>query len=243
MNTSGRSWPVAESTVLALHYEMISYLSTRCGHKREAVVSLLEELGFNTGVRLVERLLWNKPRIWEHRECVKFICKELWTYLFHKQADRLQTNRRGGYLIFDSALPWLKRVPRTSDAPMVPTFAPTGDASSAGVDTLGDGDNVTTYNLIPPPKPITLKSLEPSSAAPDTGTSRTFDDPNANILITGPLILSDPSVHLAFACGLLRGVLTNLGLPCQVFSETTSPPSCSFQMRIIMSKNEDYPNL
>lgn len=63
----------------------------------EIHLTRLEEAGFTIGLRLVERLVLSRPRFWDQRECVKFICKDLWSMLFQKQADRLQTNRKVRY--------------------------------------------------------------------------------------------------------------------------------------------------
>ncbi|KAF7458642.1 transport protein particle (trapp) component, bet3 protein [Cryptosporidium felis] len=73
---------------------------------RELSMSALEESGFYLGIRIVERIN-------DQKEIIKFICKELWSFMFLKQADRLKTNKRGGYAIFDSNLLWLTRLPST----------------------------------------------------------------------------------------------------------------------------------
>merc|ERR1712032_388315 len=39
---------------------------------------------------------------------MKYVCKELWTFLFRKPANRLQTDRRGNYIIHDTAFRWLE---------------------------------------------------------------------------------------------------------------------------------------
>ncbi|MCO5548617.1 hypothetical protein L7F22_002077 [Adiantum nelumboides] len=38
--------------------------------------------------------------------------------------------------------------------------------------------------------------------------------------------------YLYFPCGLIRGALTNLGVPCDVSAEVASLPACSFIIRI-----------
>eukprot|EP00250_Pteridium_aquilinum_P032880 c487_g1_i1 orf=108-653(+) len=38
--------------------------------------------------------------------------------------------------------------------------------------------------------------------------------------------------YLYFPCGLIRGALTNLGVPCDVSAEVASLPACSFIVRI-----------
>nr|ABK24511.1 unknown [Picea sitchensis] len=39
-------------------------------------------------------------------------------------------------------------------------------------------------------------------------------------------------MHLYFPCGIIRGALTNLGVPCQVSAEVANLPACSFVIRI-----------
>ncbi|EAZ51443.1 Trafficking protein particle complex subunit 6B, partial [Cryptosporidium parvum Iowa II] len=83
---------------------------------RELSMSTLEESGFYLGIRLVERLSVFRHRIYDQKEIIKFICKDLWNFIFLKQADRLKTNRRGGYAILDNELIWLSKLPSSISA-------------------------------------------------------------------------------------------------------------------------------
>jgi hypothetical protein len=38
--------------------------------------------------------------------------------------------------------------------------------------------------------------------------------------------------YLIFPCGLIRGALANLGVPCEVVAEVTTLPGCKFQVSI-----------
>jgi hypothetical protein len=40
------------------------------------------------------------------------------------------------------------------------------------------------------------------------------------------------SMLLYFPCGIIRGALTNLGIPCAVSADMSSLPACSFVVRI-----------
>ncbi|KAK4746164.1 hypothetical protein SAY87_012476 [Trapa incisa] len=40
------------------------------------------------------------------------------------------------------------------------------------------------------------------------------------------------SMHLYFPCGIIRGALSNLGIPCAVSADISSLPACSFVIRI-----------
>eukprot|EP00392_Amoebophrya_sp_AT5.2_P007533 g7548.t1 len=57
-------------------------------------------LGEKTARQLLRK---NKKVISEHRDAAKFVCREMWTFCFGKQADRLQINRdTGGFVIWDN---------------------------------------------------------------------------------------------------------------------------------------------
>ena len=56
----------------------------------------IEAIGFQVGVRLVERYTKDRPRFGETIEIIKFICKEFLTEVYHKTMDKLQTNNRVG---------------------------------------------------------------------------------------------------------------------------------------------------
>nr|XP_023917907.1 trafficking protein particle complex subunit 6B-like [Quercus suber] len=40
------------------------------------------------------------------------------------------------------------------------------------------------------------------------------------------------SMHLYFPCGIIRGALSNLGIPCAVTADISNLPACSFVVRI-----------
>lgn len=44
--------------------------------------------------------------------------------------------------------------------------------------------------------------------------------------------LQATSLHLYFPCGIIRGALTNLGIPCAVSADISNLPVCSFVIRI-----------
>ncbi|XP_053993122.1 trafficking protein particle complex subunit 6B-like [Hylaeus volcanicus] len=67
-----------------------------------------EKFGFTIGVKIHERLSIQKQRICKPEDCLKFVCKNLWDFLFFKQADRLQTNRKAEFMIMDKNLPPLR---------------------------------------------------------------------------------------------------------------------------------------
>ncbi|KAI4369419.1 hypothetical protein MLD38_017859 [Melastoma candidum] len=40
------------------------------------------------------------------------------------------------------------------------------------------------------------------------------------------------TMHLYFPCGIIRGALSNLGIPCAVSADVSNLPACSFVVRI-----------
>jgi len=58
------------------------------------VFNRLEAIGYQVGVRLTERHASNLSRFADQMECVKFICRDLWSLMFKKQADNLKTNHK-----------------------------------------------------------------------------------------------------------------------------------------------------
>merc|ERR1712066_837339 len=72
-------------------------------------VSQLNAIGFAIGVRVATRLAAARFPITAERSAMKYVCKELWAFLFRKPANRLQTDRRGNYIIQDTNFRWLEQ--------------------------------------------------------------------------------------------------------------------------------------
>ena len=143
----------------------------------EQAAAKLERIGFAVGFRLTERLAQNKT--WnavpnqdmaaavsaQQLEAVKFLCKEVWTDIFGKQIDKLQTNHRGVFVLKDLNLKWLSRFPSGTEHA-----------------------RVTAIRL------------------------------------------------LAFPCGLIRGCLSNLGIPavvsCDFLADGQNMAACSFNIKV-----------
>lgn len=186
--------------------QTLSLTSRVLGAASEAAAGTLQSCGFRVGARVAERLTLKCSRMPEQRECVKFVCKDLWHFLFQKQADRLQTNRRGGYVIHDSALPWLRRLGTPTETAASAADAPVVSSSAASTAVLGGR-----------PSGLCLEA-----------------DAGGEALDAALLSLADtqPHLHVAFVCGVIRGALAALGLVCSVVAEAPRPPSCAFQIRI-----------
>jgi len=141
----------------------------------ERAAAKIERLGFDVGYRLCERLAQTKPlggaavpgqppaseMAGMQLEAVKFLCKEIWTEVFRKQIDKLQTNHRGVFVLKDNELLWLKRLPSEDETARVaaikmlafPCGIIRGALSNLGVvsvvscDFLADGKNMAACSF------------------------------------------------------------------------------------------------
>jgi hypothetical protein len=66
-------------------------------------------LGRRVGISLAEKVSKARPRMTEDLDIIKFVCRELWTFLFKKQVDNLKTNHKGTFVLVDNHFRWLHR--------------------------------------------------------------------------------------------------------------------------------------
>ncbi|SBT38191.1 trafficking protein particle complex subunit 6A, putative [Plasmodium ovale wallikeri] len=62
----------------------------------------MKEMGKSIGIRLIERTLIYKNEFTDVKDILKFIGRDVWYILFNKNADKLQTHRKGVYIIVDN---------------------------------------------------------------------------------------------------------------------------------------------
>ncbi|KAL9669695.1 hypothetical protein QQ045_007243 [Rhodiola kirilowii] len=67
---------------------------------------------------------------------------------------------------------------------------------------------------------LTHVSVEPTPESTDPS-----DDPESKAS-------QATSMHLYFPCGIIRGALSNLSIPCAVSADISNLPACSFVVRI-----------
>ncbi|CAO2837163.1 unnamed protein product [Amaranthus hypochondriacus] len=72
--------------------------------------------------------------------------------------------------------------------------------------------------------------LEHISIDPSPDSSNVSQDAPENLLENKAAQAA--SMHLYFPCGIIRGALTNLGLPCAVSADISHLPVCSFVVRM-----------
>jgi hypothetical protein len=110
---------VSETVFDFMHGEMIRYFSAQLAavSKQDDARVLarrlhvkLEGMGFGVGQRYVERCSRDHPLLDAPLDIVKFVCKELWSLVFKKQIDKLQTNYKGIYVLHDANFRWLQRL-------------------------------------------------------------------------------------------------------------------------------------
>uniref|UniRef100_A0A452DMH4 Trafficking protein particle complex subunit 6A n=1 Tax=Capra hircus TaxID=9925 RepID=A0A452DMH4_CAPHI len=93
-----------------LHTEMVAELWAQDpdpgpgGQKTSLLV--LEGMGFRVGQALAGLLPVPHPGL----DILKFLCKDLWVAVFHKQMDSLRTNHQGTYVLQDNNFPLLVRM-------------------------------------------------------------------------------------------------------------------------------------
>lgn len=90
-----------------LAIELINYYSEQSITPPQAAI---DAIGYRVGRQLAERYTFERPRLSENLDVIKFICKEFWSEAFRKQVDNLRTNHRGTYVLRDADFCWLKRL-------------------------------------------------------------------------------------------------------------------------------------
>lgn len=73
-------------------------------------VSKLEDVGYNTGYKFVEKMTKDWARFKDEVDIMKFICKEFWSAIFRKQVDNLRTNHQGVYVLLDQRFRFITRI-------------------------------------------------------------------------------------------------------------------------------------
>jgi hypothetical protein len=112
-------WLSYEATMLLYQFPAYGELNQKSGgygKKYPASVDMedgffkTEALAFDVGRRLIERMMvHDMPKIQDHLEMIKFLCKDIWILLYKKQISSLKTNHRGTFVLTDTAFkPFLR---------------------------------------------------------------------------------------------------------------------------------------
>ncbi|KAI5949617.1 TRS33 [Candida jiufengensis] len=65
----------------------------------------IEQFGYNLGLKISEILLYkhaSSTKIIDILDIMKFICRDVWKFIFIKQIDNLRTNHRGTFVLIDN---------------------------------------------------------------------------------------------------------------------------------------------
>lgn len=87
--------------------EVDSFQSQRTCLNDSADYERLLSIGLALGKRMATKLTQPLAPFGDGKDAVKFICKDLWLFLFRQQASRLQANKRGVFIIHDTSFPLL----------------------------------------------------------------------------------------------------------------------------------------
>mmetsp|Transcript_14405 Transcript_14405/g.35115 ORF Transcript_14405/g.35115 Transcript_14405/m.35115 type:complete len:200 (-) Transcript_14405:183-782(-) len=106
---------VAYSALRFTHFELIELCRRSCRGDSKKARGKMEAIGVQIGARLAERYTSVLARLTEQLDIIKFICKEFWISIFRKQADKLQTNYLGVYVLHDYRMPWISRLSNSAE--------------------------------------------------------------------------------------------------------------------------------
>jgi len=142
-----------------------------------------------------------RPRFTEHLEAIKFICKDFWSELFKKQIDNLKTNHRVSH--------------NKNNPPLVVSTYP-NHMHCFCWHTIFQGTFVLQDNR------FRWLMRIPVDASLDN-----MDSPSHRYQSSGDKSMTQAlSLHLYFPCGIIRGALSNLGIPCAVSADISNLPAC-----------------
>lgn len=90
---------ITDSIFHLLFLETVNYILSKKLDKKQKQVEL-EEIGYHMGERISNHLLnLSNNRVKEITDILIFLGKEVWTFVFSKKIFKLQTNKKGTYLI------------------------------------------------------------------------------------------------------------------------------------------------
>ena len=96
---------VAEGSLLFLQVEMVNLMlenHSTTQDKLQSAEQKVENIGFDVGSRIAQKLVKDRPRLEATLDIIKFVCKDFWYQVYRKQIDKLQTNNRGVYMLQDN---------------------------------------------------------------------------------------------------------------------------------------------
>ncbi|KOM52912.1 hypothetical protein LR48_Vigan09g157100 [Vigna angularis] len=226
---------VSESCVDSLLTEMVAcYCNRFYANKPELAARRIEAIGYQVGHQLSERYTMERPRFTDHLEAIKFICKDFWSELFKKQIDNLKTNHRIisrliAYLLgkpltsLDGGdnLGYTMERPRFTDHLEAIKFICKdfwSELFKKQIDNLKTNHRGTFVLQDNKFRWLARMSVDPSTD--NAGSVEDNNSPTAENKAAHAM-----SMHLYFPCGIIRGALSNLGIPCAVSADISNLPA------------------
>lgn len=118
-DSSGKGDRVSEAALQYLISEIMFYKTPSELDAKDTVMDgallvaktqRIENMGYDIGYRLAEKLTADQKFLsFAELDMIKFICKDFWEEIFKKKIDKLQTNRKGVFFLFDNSFRWLEK--------------------------------------------------------------------------------------------------------------------------------------
>jgi hypothetical protein len=186
-------------------------------------ITLLRKIGAGIGSRIASKLTEAYPPFQDSKDAVKFICKDMWYFLYRQQATRLQANRKGVFVIHDSTFPPLQIIAKSC----IPAISPHN--INAMVDA---GVGPLTHSKLVPASQQQLQE-DPS---PASSSSRKFTNEKGETI---DVVQSRAFDYLALNAGVIEGFLGSVGFECTVEASIAHQiPACAFQITLRQSTSE-----
>ncbi|KAL7423888.1 hypothetical protein Q5752_001473 [Cryptotrichosporon argae] len=140
------------------------------------VAARLERMGQLVGGYVAEKLTLARPPLATHLDVIKFICKDLFLFVYSKQIDNLRTNHRGTFVLQSHAFPPLAAISSSAgpaadlEAARLHLVFPQALIQGA-LGRLGMAAAVTAESSGLPQCTFHIRTLAPKTAAPTPSTT------------------------------------------------------------------------
>lgn len=155
-------------------------------------------------------------------EAVKFICKDFWMAIFHKQMDRLQTNHRGTFVLKDLDFVWLKRFKQNTT-----TASDVTAGGSSSIELLDESNRMIAMQLLA----LICGMIRGALATFSIGGDDYDDNNNSNI--------SSEMEDDSSSDDPLQQTSSTVVVTCDFFADGKKVESCNFQIKIIAKETSE----
>ena len=104
-------YSVCSDPNISLLESLRSFTKEELAEKR----AVMKEMGMSVGERVVGFIVKEHTWMKDNNSLMRFVCKELWMYLFGRYIGRLQSNNRGVYIMFDYKFHWFQGLDMTDN--------------------------------------------------------------------------------------------------------------------------------